>query len=93
MPAPKTCVYILRSKHDPARYYTGLTSHLPTRLAAHNAGECRHTAFGAPWEVDVLIEFSDEDRAVRFEKYLKSGSGVAFATRHLRQARAESRLE
>jgi hypothetical protein len=29
-----------------------------------------------------LAEFSDETRAVRFERYLKSGSGRAFAKRH-----------
>ena len=34
--------------------------------------------------VDVVIEFPDEARAVRFERYLKSESGVAFAQRHLR---------
>jgi hypothetical protein len=30
----------------------------------------------------VSIEFPDERSAVRFEKYLKTGSGRAFATRH-----------
>jgi len=30
----------------------------------------------------VSIEFPDEQMAVRFEKYLKSGSGRAFARRH-----------
>ena len=32
----------------------------------------------------LVIEFADERRAVAFERYLKSGSGVAFASRHLR---------
>jgi hypothetical protein len=31
-----------------------------------------------------FIEFPDERRALAFERYLKSGSGVAFAQRHLR---------
>jgi putative endonuclease len=30
----------------------------------------------------VVIAFSDEARAIRFERYLKSGSGRAFAKRH-----------
>jgi hypothetical protein len=30
----------------------------------------------------VVIEFAEEGRAIEFEKYLKSGSGVAFAKRH-----------
>ena len=77
-------VYIIRSRPDPTRYYTGLTSHVAARLAAHNAGRCTHTARNAPWEVAVVIEFADEHRAIEFEKYLKSGSGVAFSKRHLR---------
>lgn len=53
-------------------------------LEAHNAGHCAHTASGRPWEIDVLVQFTDERRALAFEKYLKSGSGAAFAKRHLR---------
>jgi putative endonuclease len=77
-------VYVLTSELDPNRYYTGLTSDVSTRLEAHNAGRCSHTTSGRPWRVDVVVEFADEDRAVRFERYLKSGSGNAFAKRHLR---------
>jgi putative endonuclease len=84
MKQPKSIVYILRSEQHPRRYYTGLTSNLSTRLDAHNAGQCSHTASGRPWIVDVVVEFTDEHRAVAFERYLKSGSGVAFAMRHLR---------
>jgi hypothetical protein len=32
-----------------------------------------------------VVEFADERRAIAFERYLKSGSGVAFAKRHLRE--------
>jgi putative endonuclease len=84
MAFPQTIVYVLKSDADPSRYYTGLTSNLAGRLNAHNAGRVPHTASGKPWIVDVVIEFSDERRAVAFEKYLKSGSGCAFASRHLR---------
>ena len=84
MSFPKCLVYILRSKGPPTRYYTGLTSHVKSRLDAHNTGQCVYTATGRPWEVDVIIEFADEQRAVAFERSLKSGSGVAFAKRHLR---------
>jgi hypothetical protein len=37
-----------------------------------------------PWIVDVAVEFTDERRAVAFERCLKSGSGVAFSKRHFR---------
>ena len=80
----KCCVYVLRSVTDRKRYYTGLTSDWRARLDAHNSGKCPHTASGRPWIVDVIVEFRDERRAVAFERYLKSGSGVAFAMRHLR---------
>ena len=80
----KRIVYVLKSETDPTRYYTGLTSSLSARLDAHNSGQCPHTAAGKPWIIDVIIEFSDERRAVAFEQYLKSGSGNTFAKRHFR---------
>ncbi|MGH7489211.1 MAG: GIY-YIG nuclease family protein [bacterium] len=77
-------VHVIKSRSNPSRYYTGVTSDVAARLAAHNAGHCSHTARFGPWQMDVVIEFADEGRAIAFEKYLKSGSGVAFAQRHLR---------
>jgi predicted GIY-YIG superfamily endonuclease len=84
MPDSRRIVYVLRNERNPPRYYTGLTSNLRDRLDAHNDGHCRHTASGRPWHVDVIVKFADEARAVAFEQYLKSGSGNAFAIRHLR---------
>ena len=84
MGAPKRFVYILESESQPNRYYTGLTSNLAARLDAHNAGRCKHTASGRPWRLDVVVTFADERRAVEFERYLKSGTGAAFAARHFR---------
>ena len=81
---PKRFVYVLRSLGDRRRYYTGVTSNVRVRLSEHNAGECVHTRKNRPWELDVIIGFRDQARAIAFERYLKSGSGVAFAIRHLR---------
>ena len=80
----KRFVYIIVSQVDQKRYYTGLTSDVQARLAAHNAGRSTHTANGGPWNISVVVEFADEERAARFERYLKSGSGCAFAKRHFR---------
>ena len=80
----KRFVYVLRNNESPARYYPGVSSDVVTRHAEHNAGSCVHTAKYRPWSIDVVIEFADEQRALAFERYLKSGSGVAFAHRHLR---------
>lgn len=84
MGAPKRFVYVLRSELQPWRHYTGLTSNVEARVRAHNDGCSTHTASGVPWRVDVVIEFAHEARASAFEKYLTSGSGCAFASRHLR---------
>jgi len=66
-------VYVLKNSDDPPRFYTGVTADLGARLEAHNAGRCSHTSKHRPWAVDVLVKFADEPRALKFEKYLKSG--------------------
>lgn len=75
-------VYILRSIRCPDRYYAGLTSDVGRRVAVHNAGGSLHTSDLRPWELVVSLEFMCQSSAVAFEKYLKSGSGRAFAKRH-----------
>lgn len=80
--APKHFVYVLETTEGTRRYYVGLTSDVAKRLEWHNAGRCSHTAKYRPWSVHVVVEFSDEAPAARFEQYLKSGSGRAFAKRH-----------
>ena len=76
------CVYLLESENQPGRHYTGVTTDLRKRLAAHNSGKSPHTAKHMPWRVVVALYFSDDHKAVEFETYLKSGSGQAFANRH-----------
>jgi predicted GIY-YIG superfamily endonuclease len=75
-------VYILRSESEPERHYTGITSNLRSRLQAHNAGLCEHTAKYRPWVVETSIMFRSKEKAIAFERYLKSHSGRAFATKH-----------
>jgi putative endonuclease len=75
-------VYVLRSLKDPERHYVGLTSDIAAQLASHNAGESPQTMRQRPWQVVVLVQFVDDQRAVEFEKFLKSRSGRAFAKRH-----------
>ena len=78
----RTFVYVLRSIGHPTRYYSGLTSNLNARLAVHNSGGSRHTAGLRPWAMVACVEFARQESAVAFEKYLKTGSGRAFAKRH-----------
>jgi predicted GIY-YIG superfamily endonuclease len=76
-------VYLLQSINHPDQRYTGLTSNLDGCLLMHNAGGPPHTAKYRPWRLFVAIQFDDDARAVEFERYLRSGSGQAFAKRHL----------
>ena len=78
----KRFVYVLKTQEYSPRYYVGVTSNVEQRLAWHNQGRCAHTAKYRPWRFHVIVEFSDEAHATRFEQYLKSGSGRAFAKRH-----------
>jgi predicted GIY-YIG superfamily endonuclease len=75
-------VYLLRSQSHPDQRYTGLTEDLRTRLAKHNAGEVPHTSKYTPWELHSYLAFREREQATRFEHYLKSDSGRAFANRH-----------
>ena len=75
-------VYVLRSETDPARHDVGVASDVDERLACHNDGPVGCTVNHRPWRVVVSIEFPSEQAAARFERYLKSGSGRAFAKRH-----------
>ena len=72
-------VYSLQSISDSDRYYIGITEDLAQRLEYHNGGKCIHTAKYKPWRLMVSIQFADEAKARAFERYLKSGSGRAFA--------------
>ena len=83
MLASKRFVYVMKNDDIPPRYYTGLASDVGARLASHNAGQCPHSSKHRAWHLDLVIKFADEGRAVRFERYLKSGSGHAFANRRL----------
>lgn len=76
-------VYLIRSVVFLDQTYVGITQDLKKRLATHNAGGSVHTAKYKPWELVVYMGFKNEATARAFEKYLKSGSGRAFAKKRL----------
>jgi predicted GIY-YIG superfamily endonuclease len=76
-------VYLLESAFEPGQRYVGLTSDLRQRLQEHNSGKSLHTAKYKPWRVVTYVAFSDRSKAEAFERYLKSGSGHAFAKKRL----------
>ena len=73
------CVYILKTKKD-NRYYKGYTSlNVYERLKQHNLGNCKYTKKYKPWEIEFYCMFNDKIKAIKFEKYLKTASGIAFS--------------
>lgn len=74
-------VYILRSTSHPGQRYVGITSDLKQRLVDHNNGKNVHTAKFRPRRVETYVGFSDEVKAIAFERYLKTGSGRRFRRR------------
>jgi len=75
-------VYILSSVAEPDQHYTGMTTDIEARLKKHNAGRCAHTTKFRPWQIEIAVAFRLKDKAIAFEKYLKSHSGRAFAKKH-----------
>ena len=76
-------VYKLQSLNYSNQKYTGFTQNLKQRLEYHNSGQVSHTSKYKPWKIVNYFAFSDEQKAKTFEIYLKSGSGRAFAQKHL----------
>ena len=75
--------YLLKSLSQPTERYIGHSANLKQRLQEHSDGKCSHTAKFAPWKVTCYVAFERLELAQQFERYLKSGSGHAFAKRHL----------
>ena len=69
-------VYILKCANG--KYYTGYTANIINRLVAHRKGEVGYTKDKLPVELVYLSLFANEQKAYAFERYLKSGSGIAF---------------
>ncbi|KKP27946.1 MAG: hypothetical protein UR12_C0026G0002 [candidate division TM6 bacterium GW2011_GWF2_30_66] len=76
-------VYLIKSITFPDKRYVGCTSNLEERLKKHNEGGSVYTADKGPWEIITYLAFADKVKAYGFEKYLKSGSGGAFAKKRL----------
>jgi putative endonuclease len=75
--------YILRSRSCPRKIYSGSTQDLRTRVSEHNSGKSTYTSKFMPWELVFYAAFQEEVTARKFERYLKSGSGRAFAHKRL----------
>jgi len=72
-------VYLIQSVKFPQTTYAGYTINIKQRLETHNSGGSIHTKKDRPWKLIVCMAFKDIDCAKKFEKYLKSHAGRAFA--------------
>jgi predicted GIY-YIG superfamily endonuclease len=73
-------VYILQCTDS--KPYTGCTDDLKDRIKRHHAGYVPATKNRRPVNLKSYFAFQDKYIAFDFEKYLKSGSGRAFAKKH-----------
>jgi len=80
---PVWYVYLLESETFEGQRYVGMTSDINQRISDHNAGKSSHTSKYLPWRLVTYVAFSNRQKAEAFERYLKSGSGHAFARKRL----------
>ncbi len=80
-------VYILRSETQPDQTYIGSTHDLRARRAQHNSGKSIHTNKFKPWSLLAYVALPEKELAEKLEKYLKGGSGRAFAAKHFLNTR------
>jgi putative endonuclease len=74
--------YILKSSVDGTKYI-GHTNNLKKRLQDHNQHQSKYTSTKAPYMLIWYCAFLDKNKAIAFEKYLKSSSGFAFSNKRL----------
>jgi predicted GIY-YIG superfamily endonuclease len=76
-------VCLIESLSTQREQYVGMTTDLKRRFQEHNQGKSFHTTKFGPWKLISYIAFSNRAKAEAFERYLKSGSGHAFARKRL----------
>ncbi len=75
-------VYCLVSGSAPAKRYVGFTEDLKQRVRDHNDGKNPATT-RLQWRIKGYVAFETKKAALDLERYLKSGSGHAFAKKRL----------
>ena len=69
--------YVLRSKKD-NKLYVGFTKDLEKRLEKHNKGLVDSTKDRMPLEIVYYEACLNEEKAIKREKYFKTGFGRKF---------------
>jgi putative endonuclease len=74
-------VYVLLCSNG--KFYTGYTANIDQRMNAHCKGKVSFTKDKLPVTLVHLSLFENKQKAYDFERYLKSGSGIAFRNKRL----------
>lgn len=69
--------YILKSKRD-NKLYIGFTNNLKNRILLHNKGKVESTKDRRPLLLIYYEACLDEEKAIKREKYFKTGFGRRF---------------
>jgi predicted GIY-YIG superfamily endonuclease len=76
--------YILKLSNN--KYYVGSTSNLSNlknRMKKHEKGSVPSTSKYSPQELVWYSAFKNKEKALQFEKYLKTASGKVFRNKRL----------
>ena len=74
-------VYFLKLSNN--SIYVGSTNDLKRRLSSHEKGQVNSTKAYLPLNLESYIAIKTEQHARELEKYFKSGSGKALASKRL----------
>jgi putative endonuclease len=74
-------VYILQSQKD-NQLYVGFTENLKQRVITHNKGSVPSTKSRRPWKLIYFECYTNQNDALRREKYLKTTPGK-IAVKHM----------
>lgn len=69
--------YVLKSESD-QKYYVGWSNNLKQRIIEHNNGNVSSTASRRPLKLVYYEACLDKEKAIKREKYLKTGFGKSF---------------
>ena len=75
-------VYILNSFANDWRY-VGFTTDLRERFNDHNQGMVDSTRHHRPFKMASYLAVEKKETAINLEKYLKTGSGIAWMNKRL----------
>lgn len=74
-------VYLLKLRNG--NIYVGSTPNLKERIIEHEKGFAKSTRIFRPLKLIWYSAFEEKLAALRFERYMKTGSGQAFRNKHL----------